>query len=50
MDPIRFLRTKDPFERQVMWTIARAAQEIRRIEQQNLAVLIQHGISKLLGG
>lgn len=49
MDPMLFLRTTDPLERMAMWTIARAAREIRTVEQRNLAVYIHEAIGKLLG-
>lgn len=49
IDPMYFLHTKDPFERQAIWAITREAYKYREIRDRNLAAFIQEGIGKLLG-
>lgn len=47
LDPMRFLETRDPFERNLMATLAGEIAKARRKLDQNLAVEIANQVGKL---
>lgn len=47
MDPIRFMRSRDPEELDLMQLIAMASRKIRNRDLENLAVLIANKVGDL---
>jgi hypothetical protein len=50
MDPMRFLRSRDPLERNLMLAIARDARVLQRKDDDERATQISNAIMKGLGG
>ena len=50
LDAMRFLDSKDSFERNLMIKIAERVVHVQQVRDRNLAVRIVNGVGKLLGG
>lgn len=50
LDAMRFLDSKDSFERNLMVSIADRVHHLQQVRDRNLAVRIVNGVGKLFGG